>query len=94
MKYNFDPSAFNPKVQELIEYYVGALEFAYDQDINDSCLDIHSVSKYLLTLKVTTKENLDPRETIITLYPLNEYQYTFQILISDKWPRRSPSKTT
>ena len=94
MIYNFNLSAFNPRVQELIKYYVDALEFAYEQDLKDSYLDIHVVGKYLLTLKITTREELDPTETIIALYPINEAQYTFQILISEKWPRQSPSETT
>lgn len=94
MRYLFDISTFNPKVQELIQYYINVLEFSYGQDLQDSELQVHHVSKYILTLSIKTTEELDPTETIIGLQPLSEYQYLFQILISDKWPRRSHSKTT
>ena len=94
MRYLFDPSTFNPKIQELIQYHVNVLEFTYGQDLIDSELKVHHVSKYLLTLSIKTTEELDPTETIIGLQPLNEHNYLFQILISDKWPRRSHSKTT
>lgn len=93
MRYLFDISTFNPKVQELIQYHINVLEFAYGQDLQDAELEIHHVGKYLLTLSIKTTEELDPTETIIGLQPLNEYQYLFQILISDKWPRQSHSKT-
>ena len=94
MRYLFDPSTFNPKIQELIQYHVNVLEFSYGQDLMDSELEVHHVSKYILTLSIKTTEELDPIETIIGLRPRNEHHYLFQILISDKWPRQSHSKTT
>lgn len=94
MRYLFDPSTFDPKIQELIQYHVNVLEFSYGQDLMDAELEVHHISKYILTLSIKTTEELDPTETIIGLHPLNEHRYLFQILISDKWPRRSHSKTT
>ena len=101
MRYLFDPSTFNPKIQELIQYHVNVLEFSYGQDLNGSELEIYHVSEYILTLSIKTLEELDPTETFMGLQPINfiglppdEHKYLFQILISDKWPRRSHSKTT
>lgn len=94
MRYLFDLSTFNPEIQKLIQYHVNALEFTYNQDIQDALLEVHHVGKYILTLSIKTTEELDPTETIIGLNPLNECHYTFQILMSDKWPRQSHSKTT
>ena len=83
-KLNFKLTTLNKKLQDLINYHLDVLEFAYGDLLKGSELTIHSITRKILTLRLNVTEDIDPTDTFIPMGPTSDYIFLIQILIQDE----------